>query len=153
MNSTILSTYEITSNTLALIPAAQIDYDTIVLEPQGQLHVRKTPMQLIEPACLEGGASYDGRRLAVSYQTGSRKKIPIPINPLDEIYAFPTHSPKQFNCHWIFYHHVKAIKPHHQLASHAIVTFKSGQQLTLPVSYHTLERQMHRTSHCIIRFS
>ncbi|WP_227938687.1 competence protein ComK [Alkalihalobacillus deserti] len=153
MTKHVLNDYEISKDTLALIPAKHVDYYTIVIEKDQQLYVKKTTRQLIEPACLEGGASYEGRRDAVSHQIGVRNKVPIPINPREDIYAFPTHSPKQFECSWIFFHHIKSIKPHQKASNQSIVTFKNDQHLSINVSFSTLERQMHRTSFCIVRFS
>jgi competence protein ComK len=93
MNETVLTDYEINKETIAIIPANHIDYYSIVLERDQQLHVKLTPLQLIKASCLEGGSTYDGRRLAVTHQTGAQNKVPIPIHPLEQIYAFPTHSP------------------------------------------------------------
>jgi competence protein ComK len=77
----------------------------------------------------------------------------MPINPLENIYAFPTHSPKQHECMWIFYHHIKSIKPDPQNTYQSIITFNNYKELLLNISIHTLERQIHRTSYCILRFS
>ena len=98
----VLSHYDINRDTIALIPATHPDYSTIVWEKDQILHVRKTPIQLIKKGSLEGGAEYDGRRAAVTYKTGIQSKVPIPINPFEQIYAFPTHSPKLFECTWLF---------------------------------------------------
>ncbi|GAE34998.1 competence protein ComK [Halalkalibacter akibai] len=149
----VLPHYDLNRDTIALIPATHLDYSTIVWERNQILYVRKTPIQLIKSGCLEGGAEYSGRRTAVTYKTGIQNKIPIPINPHEQIYAFPTHSPKLFDCIWIFYHHIKTIKRHPQNPTNSIITFTNYQKLTLNVSYHTLEKQVQRTSYCIVRFS
>lgn len=149
----ILDHYEISPHTSALLPAYHIDYDTIVWEQDQILYVKKKMMPLLKEGCLVGGAEYDGRRRAVTHKTGIQSKIPIPVNPLDHIYAFPTHSPKQHDCCWIFYHHIQSIKRHPTLPTQSIVTFNSGKELTLNVSYHTLDKQVQRTSYCIVRFS
>ncbi len=155
MNKDVLTNYEVNKNTLALLPTFQPDYNTIAIEPCGEYQIRKTPLQLIKHACLEGGSSYEGRREAVAYLIGAKNKVPIPINPLEQIYAFPTHSPKQFECSWIFQHHIRSLKPHSfpNQTKGSIITFKNNFQLTLPISYYTIEKQMQRTSYCMIRFS
>lgn len=94
----ILDDYEVNRSTVALLSVAHIDYCTIVLEENRQLYVRKTPTQIVKASCLEGGSTYDGRRTAIRYRTGSKQKVPIPINPRENIFAFPTHSPKAFEC-------------------------------------------------------
>jgi len=153
MPNITLDHYEINRDTLALLPAYHTDYDTIVWEKDQILYVRKTPLQLLKEACLEGGAEYNGRRVAVTYKTGIQSKIPIPVDPLEQIYAFPTHSPKQSECSWIFYHHIKSIKRDPKNTTKSIITFKNANDLSLNVSYHTLDKQVQRTSYCVIRFS
>ncbi|WEG13411.1 competence protein ComK [Pullulanibacillus sp. KACC 23026] len=153
-NVNVSDFYEINSNTTALAPAKHFDYQTIIYETDQVLYVNKRPLELIEPACMEGGATYDGRRLAVIHQTGAKHKVPIPIAPNKGIFAFPTLSPSQYDCHWIFYQHVRQIKPHPSKTTQSLVYFKNGQDpLELSISYPILEKQMHRTSFCIVRFS
>ncbi|WP_227939049.1 competence protein ComK [Alkalihalobacillus deserti] len=153
MTNEILIHYEINRETSVLLPAEHLEYNSIVWEKDQVFHVRKTPFQLIKEACLEGGADYDGRKVAVTYKTGIQSKIPIPVNPLEHIYAFPTNSPKLFECSWIFYHHVKSLKRHPHFSNQSIITFKNHKELHLEISYNTLERQLQRTSYCIVRFS
>jgi competence protein ComK len=97
MEKQILTIYEINNHTLALLPAYHPDYDAVAIEPDGELKIRKPPLAIIQQGCLEGGASYVGRRDAVKYLTGAKNKVPIPVNPHENIYAFPTHSPKPKN--------------------------------------------------------
>ncbi|MEC1747878.1 competence protein ComK [Schinkia azotoformans] len=151
----IINHYEVNQNTMALLSVAHTEYSTLALEENQQFYVRKTPIQIVKDACLEGGSTYDGRRRAVSYRTGSQQKVPIPINPKDKIFAFPTHSPKSFECNWIFYHHVKYIstyKSPDQLSVQSVITFKNGQRISLQESQYILEKQMQRTAMCIIGF-
>jgi len=147
----VINDYQVNPRTMALIPARNIDYQTIVLEPGNIFHVMQSPIKLIKDACKEGGATYEGRYKAVTHKTGIHKKVPIPISQLDQIYAFPTHSAKQFNCHWIFYHHLKSIK----LGTYkkSIITFTDYQQLEIDVSAYILKQQTLRTAHCFLLFS
>ncbi|WP_077623203.1 competence protein ComK [Sediminibacillus massiliensis] len=143
----VLNHYEINEKTLALLPAAHIDYATIVLEGDKTFHISQTPLQLIKTACLEAGASYDGRRKAVMYQTGSKRKTPIPINPGKHIYAFPTQSPSLFSCAWIFYHHILSIKPlANKPTEKSMIIFDNGIKLPLQESHFVLENQRQRTA-------
>ncbi|QOY37175.1 competence protein ComK [Anaerobacillus isosaccharinicus] len=152
MEKQILENYEISQKTIALIPAAHMEYATIAIEADQLYYIKKFPLQLIDRACLKGFSSYDGRRKAVGYQLGIRHKVPIPISPHEQIYAFPTHSPTQFDCFWLFYQHVRTVKPCPK-TNGVNVTFKTGQQLSIPVSYYTIEKQLQRTAQCIVRFS
>ncbi|GGH88638.1 competence protein ComK [Pullulanibacillus pueri] len=155
MNEDVFGSYEITLDTVAILNARDIDYHTVVLEPNdNQVHVKKRPLQLIKAGCLDGGASYNGRREAVIHELCPRKrwnKVPIPVYPQEGIYAFPTHSPDDEYCYWIFYHHVKTIIPHPTNRKKSIVLFKDRKKpLHVKVSYSSLYRQYVRTSHCIM---
>ncbi|MBB5174552.1 competence protein ComK [Texcoconibacillus texcoconensis] len=145
--------YDINCETMSLLTAKSTDYDSIVLESDRTLYVRQTPLQLIESACLRGGSSYDGRRIAVMHETGAQRKVPIPINRLENIYAFPTHSPKNFNCHWLFSAHIHKMTPNPKNKKQCLITFTNNEKITLDVSPSVIEKQMHRTSYCIWRFS
>lgn len=156
MMKNIIDYYEINGSTMALLAVAHTDYSTLVLEEARQFFVRQTPTQIVKAACIEGGASYDGRRISVKHQIGAKQKVPIPINPKENIFAFPTHSPKTFECCWIFYHHVKYFTmftaPSDQTTQSKLI-FKNGQTITLSESHYILEKQMQRTALCILRFS
>jgi competence protein ComK len=153
-NETVFKTYEINKETMALVSVNHFDYDTIVYETNRILYVKQRPIEMIKEGCLDGGSTYDGRRLAVIRLTGAKHKIPIPIQPNQNIYAFPTHSPDLYECSWIFYHHIRTILPHPTDYSQSQILFKNGQDpLTLELSYASLEKQLHRTSYCIVRFS
>ncbi|RDW21436.1 competence protein [Oceanobacillus arenosus] len=144
----ILSEYTITDRTMALLPAKHHEYDTIVFEQNNKLYVKKTPMQLIKQACLEHYSTYEGRREAVKHHTGFRRKIPLPINPEQCLYAFPTHSTTDYECCWIFYHHVLYIKAFQSDTNPNIKsmnTFKDFQQVPINVSSYILHKQMQRT--------
>ncbi len=143
----ILTTYNVNEETNALTPAFQLDYQTIVLEGKRELFVKQTPLELIKLAAKRGGAEYNGRRTSMTYLTGIHKKIPIPINPQKNIYAFPTTSPKQANCSWIFFHHVDEIKPTKGIYR-SIIQFKNGREIKMNESLHILEKQMYRTWLC-----
>lgn len=155
MNNKIYASYHVNTDTMAILSAAHPDYDAIALEPNCECHIQKPPLHLIKQACLEGGSSYEGRRAAVVYQTGIKHKIPIPISPLEQIYAFPTHSPKEFECTWIFPNHVRQIIPYilPNQPNQTKIIFQNLTHIILPVSYYTIEKQIQRSSYTMIRFS
>ncbi|UCZ52936.1 competence protein ComK [Bacillus shivajii] len=147
----IIQDYEINEETIALIPAKSIEYDTIVLEENAKYYVKQTPINIINKGCLEGGSDYKGRRRAVTHLTGTVNKVPIPINPHLNLYAFPTHSPKHRECSWLFYHHIRKLTP--ESPHETTVTFTNDDSIQMNVSYSILEKQIYRTSYCVIRFS
>ncbi|WP_138418259.1 competence protein ComK [Aquibacillus sediminis] len=148
--------YHVNERTMALIPAYHIEYDTIVLEAGRQLFVQQPAIQIIKSACLDGYSTYEGRRKAVNYQMGVKRKVPIPICPMKNIFTFPTQAPTDYDCHWIFYHHVQSIEPYSSNEDSTIqsmITFKDGQHLPMKTSHHSLEKQMQRTAICILHFA
>ncbi|WP_077619774.1 competence protein ComK [Bacillus sinesaloumensis] len=147
--------YEVNPRTQAILATREIEYSSIVIEEHRTLYVRQTPLQIIKAACLVGGATYDGRRKAVTHLTGAIQKVPIPINPRRHIFAFPTHSPTAFECNWIFYHHIKTIIPSQQRnhTTKSIITFKNNLELPMNESHYLLEKQYTRTTMCILQYA
>ncbi len=140
---------------MALLPVAHTDYNTIVFEFNQQLFVKETPWQLIQSSCLENCSTYEGRRAAVMYHMGIKRKVPIPINPSKNLFTFPTHSPTEFECSWIFFNHILEIIQHPSIEKNSlqsIITFKNNQQLPVNVSHYILEKQFQRTGVCRWKF-
>src|SRR5690625_4575400 len=95
----ILKEFQISPNTLAIVPAKEIEFYSYVLENNATYKVKKTPLQLIKSACFNiGWSPFDGKRDAVSRHTGFKQKVPIPISKTLAIYAFPTHAIKSPDC-------------------------------------------------------
>ncbi|GGK02407.1 competence protein [Lentibacillus kapialis] len=152
----ILKNYVINEATMALVPAARIDFDTIAIEINRELRIRKTPHQLLRSACLDNWSTYDGRREAVTHHFGFKRKVPIPINPGINLYTFPTHSPSDFACNWIFHSHVQALLPafgsSQNTPAQTTIIFKNRRQMPLDVSHYVLAKQLERTGMCVGRF-
>jgi competence protein ComK len=141
--------YEVTKHTMAILSSFNQDSQALVLDVRGEFHVKQTPMQIIRAACLEGRETYEGRRKAVMHHTSITQKVPIPINIFEQLIAFPTYSPTQIECVWIFYNKIKAIEPRGERSA---VIFLNDHILELDLSFYTLERQMQRTAYCEFRF-
>ena len=144
----ILDQYVVNEHTLSLVPAKQIEYDTIVYERDHTFYVRKTPLQIIKDSCLANWHDYDGRRKGVMHKRNYRRKVPIPIDEERSIIAFPTHSTQDFDCHWIISLHILDIKPTPN-ANQAIIVFKNRLQLTLDVSAFILKTQFEKALACM----
>ena len=146
---TVLSTYTIGPQTLALLPAKQIDYDTILINESDIKYVCQTPLTLIKSACFHNWTTYEGRRQAVIHHTNFKQKTPIPISIDSGMYFFPTHSPSSIHNNWIAYKQIASIHkaPQHQ----SMIHFKNGQTLTLDISMHILKTQIERTFECMYR--
>ncbi|GAA0428900.1 competence protein ComK [Lentibacillus halophilus] len=147
--TTIRNHYVINENTMALLPAAHMDYDTIAIERDQERFVRETPQQIISRSCLQNGSTYEGRRAAIMHHFGFKRKIPIPINPRNRLFTFPTNAPTDFACNWIFYRHVQAILPPSASSNgKTSLLFHNGQQLPVDVSRYVLEKQLERAGMC-----
>ncbi|MFZ3591900.1 competence protein ComK, partial [Bacillus sp. DJP31] len=105
--------YEISPMTLAILPAYHEKYQSRILDLQGAFYSSQSPIKLIEQACLEGGSSFEGRKKSLQHKKSYFQCPPIPINPLDDIYAFPTCSPESHECVWLFYEHISYYHPKH----------------------------------------
>ncbi|MGO4889430.1 competence protein ComK [Anaerobacillus sp. MEB173] len=87
------------------------------------------------------------------HTTGVKQKVPIPIDPVRKIYAIPTHSAAQYECHWFFYHHIRAIESDRKDENLAVVVVSDHRQINVNVSRYTLEKQLQRAAVCVVRFS
>ncbi|MFA1822296.1 competence protein ComK [Virgibacillus oceani] len=143
-------------HTLALLPARHMNYATIACEQHKQYFIKKTPIQLVKAACLDHGATYQGRRGAAMYHTGFKRKVPIPISIKREIYTFPTHAPTDFECMWLFPNHIHSVINHptsKKTPTKSIIPFKNGMQIPLDISSYMIHKQMERTSACRLTYS
>lgn len=139
--------YKLNEKTMALAPAKQIEYDTIVYETNRTIYVKQTPLQLIKAACLNNWSTYEGRREAVMHHLGYRRNVPIPIDTDVGIIAFPTHSPRNIDCHWIIYSHVLTIESNNIGAS---IIFNNHHVLPLNISPYILNKQLERSFTCLL---
>lgn len=148
----VLSTYVIQRDCKVLLPEYTTDYDTVVWTATGHLYVKKTPLEIIEESCHRDFASYEGRRKLAMKLTGYEKKVPIPINISQKIYAFPTISPTSPDCIWIIAHHIKKIEKitgrSNNMKFQSIVHFWDGSSMPFEISAYSLSEQRKRTSYC-----
>lgn len=141
----VITHYQINEYTLALIPVKQIAYQTIALQGHQSLYIKKTPLEIIEKGCLDHFITFEGRKKAITHNTGWTRKVPIPISMDKHITAFPTHALKNENCCWLFYHHIDAIVEDFHNKGHSIVLFKNDIQIRLLVRASELIGQLERT--------
>ncbi|WP_156290974.1 competence protein ComK [Oceanobacillus salinisoli] len=146
----ILSHYSIHKNTISLLPAKHIDYYTIVLEQNRYIYVKQTPIEIIKNSCLNRYTTYEGVREAVYHYTGFKRKVPIPINPHQNIYFFPTHATNDYECCWISCDHVLQINQ--TTKSSSSLTFNNGKTIQFDVSTYSLKKQMQRTLECMYSY-
>ncbi|WP_042147880.1 competence protein ComK [Paucisalibacillus sp. EB02] len=143
---TILPHYEITEQTMALIPVSHPNYHTIAIEVNQTLHITKTPFEIIKRGCLDNFSSLEGRRESVTHLTGFKRKAPIPISVYRNIFVFPTHAVLDWECCWLFYQHVESIVKKKLDDTQSIVIFKNGTEVIVEVPKRELIKQLDKTS-------
>ncbi|WP_405098912.1 competence protein ComK [Oceanobacillus sp. FSL H7-0719] len=148
----VLDDYTIQDNVIALLPANSNEYRTIVLTSNEKLYIKLTPLEIIKASCYHNFSSYEGRREAVKYLTNFQNKVPIPVNTSGGIYAFPTKSPTNDDCVWLFYHHIKSIVDNQKGGMKSefpsTVHFVNNTELPLNISHFSLSHQFYRTAVC-----
>lgn len=142
---TVTTTYQINERTLVLLPAYHLDYQTIVYEKNQRLLIDQSPLNLIKAACIDGGATYQGRKDAVKQLFNIRQKVPIPIQPHRNIYAFPTESPTNHSCKWVFPLHIQTYSNDEDGVT---LNFNKDTIIPIGISLHKLHRQLNYTYMC-----
>ncbi|OAT80892.1 hypothetical protein A6P54_12860 [Bacillus sp. MKU004] len=134
----------ITGATMAICPVYHELYQSILLDSSGEkIYSEKTTMELINEACMEDGASYDGKISAVRHALPYLRKTPLIINKEQQIYAFPTMSPTKFECIWLFHIHIKNFT---SSQNHTIIKFLNDTTIKINCSLKVLTRQRERAA-------
>jgi len=103
------------------------------------------PFSIIQKSCAYYGVDYEGRRKGTRLLIDYSRKLPILIEPINNIYTFCTASPESPKCIWFFAEHIKDYR--RVSARETLVIFRNNQSHIFPVSYNTFNTQMLRTSH------
>lgn len=141
----LVEEYEINPFTMIILPeeyGSRTYSKVIELEEEYLSPFR--PIEIVKKSCSYFGSSYEGRREGTKQLTGITHKIPIIIDPISSIYFMPTSSPNKPACIWVSHEHVLF---HRRVDSQSTeVTFRNKKSLILPVSHHSFENQLLRTS-------
>ncbi|WP_078381512.1 competence protein ComK [Sutcliffiella halmapala] len=137
--------YEINRYTMAILSVEKGGkLYSKVLEVEGELFVDLTPLMIVENSCSYYGSNYEGRKQGSRMVAGLTHKPPIAIDPMSDLYFFPTSSPKNDECNWISLHHV--LESHPTTISNTYVKFMNKEEVELPLSPQSFEKQMQRAS-------
>ncbi|WP_242637846.1 MULTISPECIES: competence protein ComK [Bacillaceae] len=138
--------YVVNSCTMYIKPAEYGNkiFSTIV-EPEDEFLSPFKPLDLIKNSCAFYGVDYESRRKGTKLLIDYSRKLPIVIEPINNIYAFCTTSPEDPNCIWFFLEHIKDYR--RASARQTLVIFRNDNSFTFPVSYSTFNTQMLRTSY------
>ncbi|WP_210364639.1 competence protein ComK [Bacillus sp. REN3] len=141
----LVEEYEINPFTMIILPeeygsrtySRVIELETEYLSPF-------KPIEIVKKSCRYFGSSYEGRKEGTKQLTGITHKVPIIIDPMSSIYFLPTSSPTKPGCIWVSHEHVLF---HKRVDSQSTkVTFRNKKSIILPVSHHSFENQLLRTS-------
>ncbi|WP_203363343.1 competence protein ComK [Bacillus sp. REN10] len=133
-------------STMLLVEHHPDRFHTMIYDEKGTYHTKETAKQLLNKACLHRLFTYEGRLQATRKQLNYQKKTPLLICHEELIYTFPTTSPEQYGCCWIFPRHVQA---HASVKGKMVVYFKNGIKLSLNCSPHVYFKQLDRVRNCI----
>lgn len=136
-----MDTYEINSDTLAIIPVSE--YKSRVIERDNTFEVNMPPIKIIQNSCEYFGSSYDGRFIGTKNLIGVSHKAPIIIEESKEIIFFPTSSPRQYDCAWIS---LKNLLNYERNKNNSTIIFNNGNLLELDMSYGSLDNQILRAA-------
>ncbi|SFM25691.1 competence protein ComK [Gracilibacillus orientalis] len=145
-------TYRITTETLAILSMYDMKYQSKIIEMTNDVFVKEPPFTIIKTNCLFGGSSYNGRMEAVKYYLDFQQKIPVPIYPTERIYAFPTKSPNDISCIWLFWHAIQSIQTN-PYGTQAHLVNNETITITLAESQYSIQKQYERTGMCMVIFN
>ncbi len=141
----VLNKFIISRYTMAVLPHhLHGNFYAKVVEEDGEYIVKMRPIDIIKRSCDYYGSSFRGRKEGTRAVIGITHKAPIAIEPLNEIYVFPTISPSDPRCVWLSHIHVYKYEPTKN--DQTIVYFTNEKSILLDVSYHSFVNQLYRTA-------
>ncbi|RTZ53305.1 hypothetical protein EKO25_24005 [Bacillus sp. SAJ1] len=145
-----LKDYIVTTDTVALTEIYHPELNTKIYDLNGIYYSKQTMKEILKKSCDRYGASYQGRIETVRNIFSYWRRTPLMIYPELFLYAFPTKSPEDFTCRWIFPAHIQT---HIIENNHLYVLFKNGMKVELNCSLNTYIKQRERTAHCLTHYS
>ena len=145
--------YRISQSTMAIQRAFHLEYESVIYDRKGTYYSKKPVMTLLEESCLRAGSKMKGRLDAARHTLTIRNKIPLIIDPLTYLYAFPTHSSTHDQNIWFFPPHVVDQRPHPDNPKKTIVILSTNEFITANCSLSSFRNQQKRTSQLFYEFS
>ncbi|RAK19513.1 competence protein ComK [Anoxybacillus vitaminiphilus] len=141
----LLDEFIVSRYTIAVLPYHHSGFRySKVIEEDGEYIVKMKPIEIIKQSCHYYGSSLKGRKDGTREIIGVTHKAPIAIEPLNEIYFFPTTSPNDPRCVWLSHFHVFKYEP--MQGEKTCVYFNHEKSIYLDVSYHSFVNQLYRTA-------
>ena len=132
--------YLIDTRALALESVFTGGYKSKISTTHGIYFSKQTPAQLLDKACLRYFSTMKGRTKAASILLNYGQKPPFLIAP-NEIGVFPTASPDNADCVWLFNHRITVVDV---VKGQSMITFMEGTTIHVKVSKHTILQQYQR---------
>lgn len=137
--------YEINRYTMAIFPVKKDGkLYSKVLEVDRSIYVSLSPFRIVENSCSYYGVPFVGRKDGARLVAGFTRKSPITIDQINDLYFFPTVSPKNDECCWISLHYVLNMSA--TPLSTTYVEFSNKEEVEVPISFSSFETQLHRTA-------
>lgn len=130
----------INKETLLLEPVFIDKVKTRIFTIHGIYYSNKSPLELLENACILYASTFEGRQKALRKLMNYSVKPPLLIEP-PGLGAFPTMSYRRVECVWIFNHpfYVDELEK-----GKSIVHFMNGTSVTVHTSKNVLLKQHQR---------
>ena len=137
----IIIKYEITDETIALIP---IDSSTTrIIELEKEYIVSSSAFNIMEENCEYYGSTYEGRVKSAKKILNFAYKIPVLVEETEKIIFFPTKSTSDNSCCWINSNLVSERKKEGKKIK---VQFKNGIEEVFDISKLSFENQLLRAN-------
>ncbi|MGL4819771.1 MAG: competence protein ComK [Bacilli bacterium] len=135
----------VNADTCAISMVCHMQYASKTLFRTGETLLSEVSVkQLIEEACIRGGSTYEGRRLAMKERFLYKQCTPIPIIPHEGIFAFPTATPTSEVCVWVFPNHLTGMV---EISDGVALYFGHNQRIVVHASLTFLKTQLERVSY------
>lgn len=141
--------YTISSSTMALEPIDKGGFLTKVYDESGIILSTNSPLELLINACDIRDSNYHWRINIVKKTLSFYKKTPLVICPIESIYAFPTTSPQEYHCQWIFPEHIDVYA---MKMGRPVIIFDNELEMDLNCQMRILIEQLDRAKKCITHF-
>ncbi|EMG26891.1 competence transcription factor [Listeria fleischmannii 1991] len=144
--------YEVNPHTMIILP--HVTGESLfsrVIEIGSDSISKFTPFELIKTSCKYFGANYEGRKEGTKHLIGITHKPPIIIDPMSYMYAFPTASPNNSNCVWVFPQHIKEYSATSD--NQTLLQFSNFETVKIDISLTSFNNQIARTSMLHMKFS
>nr|WP_276106867.1 competence protein ComK [Listeria costaricensis] len=146
------SIYEINPHTMMILPKiTDGELHSEILELNARYISKFTPFEIIKTSCKLYGASFIGRKDGTKHLIGVTHKPPLIIDPLTFTYAFPTASPQNPNCIWVFPQHIRDYDSFK--INQTAIQFANLNTYEIDISLHSFNNQVARTSMLHMKYS